>query len=158
MATRINTVIFDGFVQDLKTRYRQSTQRATMALTDTEVRNAKPADKAYKLTDAQGMFLLVAATGSKLWRMDYRFAEKRKTLALGIYPAVSLLKARQRRDKARELLADGIDPGEAKKEAAQAKAAETANTFELVAREFHATQLEKWSPSHANKWLCMFER
>jgi len=107
-----------------------------MALTDTEVRNAKPTDKAYKLTDAQGLFLLVATTGNKLWRMDYRFADKRKTLALGVYPAVSLLKARQRRDKARELLADGIDPGAAKQEAKQAQAAAMANTFELVARDW----------------------
>jgi integrase len=109
---------------------------ATMALTDTEVRNAKPTDKAYKLTDAQGMFLLVATTGNKLWRMDYRFAEKRKTLALGIYPAVSLLKARQRRDKARELLADGIDPGAAKQAAKEAQAAIHANTFEKVALDW----------------------
>ena len=107
-----------------------------MALTDTEVRNAKPTDKAYKLTDAQGMFLLVATTGNRLWRMDYRFAEKRKTLALGVYPAVSLLKARQRRDKARELLADGIDPGAAKQEAKQAQAAVLANTFERVSLEW----------------------
>ncbi|MBK9442901.1 MAG: integrase arm-type DNA-binding domain-containing protein [Comamonadaceae bacterium] len=107
-----------------------------MALTDTEVRNAKPTDKAYKLTDAQGLFLLVATTGNRLWRMDYRFAEKRKTLALGVYPAVSLLKARQRRDKARELLADGIDPGAAKQEAKAAQAAVLANTFEKVALEW----------------------
>jgi integrase len=107
-----------------------------MALTDTEVRNAKRTDKAYKLTDAQGMFLLVATTGNKLWRMDYRFADKRKTLALGMYPAVSLLKARQRRDKARELLADGIDPGAAKQEAKQAQAAILVNTFEKVALEW----------------------
>ena len=107
-----------------------------MALTDTEVRNAKPTGKAYKLTDAQGLFLLVATTGNRLWRMDYRFAEKRKTLALGMYPAVSLLKARQRRDKARELLADGIDPGAAKQEAKQAQAAAMANTFEAVARDW----------------------
>ena len=107
-----------------------------MALTDTEVRNAKPTEKAYKLTDAQGLFLLVATTGNRLWRMDYRFAEKRKTLALGMYPAVSLQKARQRRDKARELLADGIDPGTAKQEAKQVQATLLANTFEKVARDW----------------------
>jgi len=130
-----------------------------MALTDTFVKQVKHSGPTAgdKHTDGNGMYLLVKPAG-KYWRMDYRFADKRKTLALGIYPAVSLAKARQRRDKARELLADGIDPGEAKKEAVQAKAAESANTFELVAREFHATQLEKWSPSHANKWMRMFER
>jgi len=127
-----------------------------MALTDTEVRNAKPTDKAYKLTDAQGMFLLVATTGNRLWRMDYRFAEKRKTLALGVYPAVSLLKARQRRDKARELLADGIDPGAAKQEAKQAQAAVLANTFERVSLEWlEKTKADRMASTHGKvtTWL-----
>jgi len=81
------------------------------------------------------MYLHVKAAG-KYWRMDYTHSAKRKTLALGVYPAVSLLKARQRRDKARELLADGIDPGAAKQEAKQAQAAAMANTFEAVARDW----------------------
>ena len=108
-----------------------------MPLTDTFTKNVKhtgtPAGD--KHTDGGGMFLLVNA-GGKYWRMNYRFAEKRKTLALGVYPAVSLLKARQRRDKARELLADGIDPGAAKQEEKQAQAALLANTFERVALEW----------------------
>jgi hypothetical protein len=79
----------------------------------------KPAGDKHR--DGSGMYLLVNA-GGKYWRMDYRFADKRKTLALGVYPEVSLAKARQRRDKARELLADGIDPGIAKREEKQAKA------------------------------------
>ena len=88
-----------------------------MALTDTFTKNAKHSGKPAgdKHRDGNGMYLLVTA-GGKYWRMDYRFAEKRKTLALGVYPEVSLAKARQRRDKARELLADGIDPGIAKRE------------------------------------------
>lgn len=88
-----------------------------------------------KHTDGGGMYLLVNA-GGKYWRMDYRFAEKRRTLALGVFPAVSLEKARQRRDKARELLADGIDPNAAKQEEKQAKAAAAVNTFEAVAHEW----------------------
>lgn len=107
-----------------------------MALTDTEARNAKPKEKAYKLTDAQGLYLLVSTTGGKLWRMDYRFADKRKTLSLGTYPTITLLKARQRRDKAREQLADGIDPGAAKQEVKAAQAAILANTFEKVALDW----------------------
>jgi hypothetical protein len=83
------------------------------------------------------MYLLING-GGKYWRMDYRFAEKRKTLALGTYPEVSLLKARQRREKARELLADGIDPSTAKQEEKAVKAAAAANTFEVVAREWLA--------------------
>ena len=108
-----------------------------MPLTDTFAKNIKhtgtPAGD--KHTDGGGMYLLVNA-GGKYWRMNYRFAGKRKTLALGVYPAVSLLKARQRRDKARELLADGIDPSTAKREDKQAKADAAANTFEAVARDW----------------------
>ncbi len=108
-----------------------------MALTDTFAKNIKHtgAPAGDKHTDGGGMYLLVNASG-KYWRMNYRFADKRKTLALGVYPAVSLLKARQRRDKARELLADGIDPSSAKQEDKQAKADAAANTFESVARDW----------------------
>ena len=108
-----------------------------MALTDVFVKNSKHSGAAAgdKHTDADGMYLLVKAAG-KYWRMNYRFAEKRKTLALGVYPAVSLAKARQRRDKARELLADGTDPSTAKQEEKQATAAAAANTFEAVARQW----------------------
>jgi len=108
-----------------------------MALTDTFVKNAKftGASLKEKHTDGGGMYLLIMASG-KYWRMNYRFDSKQKTLALGVYPAVSLLKARQRRDKARELLADGIDPGAAKQEEKQAQAAVLANTFERIALEW----------------------
>ena len=108
-----------------------------MALTDTFVKNVKHtgASAGDKHTDGGNMYLLVNA-GGKYWRMNYRFDGKQKTLALGVYDDVSLLKARQRRDKARELLADGIDPGAAKQEAKQAQAAAMANTFETVARDW----------------------
>jgi integrase len=108
-----------------------------MALTDTFVKNAKhQASKAgEKYRDGGGMYLLVSASG-KYWRMDYRFTGKRKTLALGVYPEVSLAKARLRREKARELLADGIDPNTAKSNEKQAKAALALNTFEAIAREW----------------------
>jgi integrase len=106
-----------------------------MALTDTFVKNTKPTTAGDKHRDGGGLYLLVNASG-KYWRMDYRFAEKRKTLALGVYPDVSLAKARQRRDKAREQLADGIDPGEAKKADKATQAAILANTFERVALEW----------------------
>ena len=118
-----------------------------MALTDTFVKTAKHTGTPVgdKHTDGGGMYLLVNK-GGKYWRMNYRFADKRKTLALGVYPAVSLAKARQRRDKARELLADGLDPSTAKREAKQASATAAANTFELVAREFHKLMGDSWSP------------
>jgi integrase len=110
-----------------------------MALTDTFIRNVKPteAPAGDKHSDGLGMYLLVNAAG-KYWRLNYRFAEKRKTLALGVYPAVSLAKARARRDKARELLADGIDPSTAKREDKRAQADAAANTFEMVARDWLA--------------------
>ena len=94
-----------------------------MALTDTFVKNVKHSGAASgdKYTDGRAMYLLVNAVG-KYWRMNYRFADKRKTLALGVYPDVGLAKARARRDKAREQLADGIDPATAKREEKQAQA------------------------------------
>ena len=108
-----------------------------MALADTFVRQVKHTGKPAgdKHTDGGGMYLLVKA-GGKYWRVDYTHADRRKTLALGVYPEVSLAKARQRRDKARELLADGIDPSTAKQEDKQAKADAAANTFEAVARDW----------------------
>ena len=108
-----------------------------MALADTFVRQVKHTGKPTgdKHTDGGGMYLLVKA-GGKYWRVDYTHADKRKTLALGVYPEVTLAKARQRRDKARELLADGIDPSTAKQEDKQAKADAAANTFEAVARDW----------------------
>ena len=108
-----------------------------MALADTFVRQVKHSGKTTgdKHADGGGMYLLVKA-GGKYWRMDYTHADKRKTLALGIYPEVSLAKARVRRDKARVLLADGIDPSTAKQGDKQAKADAAANTFEAVARDW----------------------
>ena len=125
-----------------------------MALTDTFTKNTKHSGAAAgdKHTDGGGMYLLVNK-GGKYWRMDYRHADKRRTLALGVYPAVSLAKARQRRDKARELLADGKDPSTAKREEKQTAATAAANTFELVAREFHKNKGDSWSPGYAEKWL-----
>ncbi|MFT4195010.1 tyrosine-type recombinase/integrase [Ottowia sp.] len=129
-----------------------------MALSDTFVRTVKPSGKPAgdKHADGQGLYLLVKP-GGKYWRMDYRYAGKRKTLAVGVYPAVTLAKARQARDKARELLADGQDPGEAKREAKAARAAAAANTFELVAREYHKVKASGWSEKYGRKWLTGME-
>lgn len=106
-----------------------------MALTDTFVKNVKSTGSVAgdKHSDGQGLYLLVKKSG-KYWRMGYRYIGRQKTLALGIYPAVSLAKARRRRDQARELLADGIDPSLAKRQEKQAKLEAAANTFEAAAR------------------------
>jgi integrase len=121
----------------LKYRQPHTAKGAPMALTDTFAKNTKPTESPTgdKYRDGGGMYLLISK-GGKYWRMDYRFAEKRKTLALGVYPAVSLLKARQRRDKARELLADGVDPSTAKQDEKKIKATAAANTFEAVAEQW----------------------
>ena len=106
-----------------------------MALTNTGIKNLKPTGKPKKYSDGQGMYLLVNAAG-KYWRIDYAFAGKRKTLALGTYPDVSLESARKRRTAARELLAEGVDPGAAKRQAKNALVARHAATFEVVATEW----------------------
>ncbi len=126
-----------------------------MALSDTFVKQIKPKGNTTtgeKYADGGGLYLLVKDSG-KYWRLAYRFNAKQKTLALGVYPAVSLAKARQRRAKAREQLADSIDPGLAKKAEKQISNLSTANTFEAVAREFLDTKAHDWTPGYAEKWL-----
>ena len=109
-----------------------------------------------KYANGGGMYLLVKST-SKYWRMDYRFAGKRKTLAIGVYPDVSLEQARKKRDKAREQLAADTDPSEAKREVRNATVIAASNTFELVAREFHKSKKSAWSPVYSDKWIRLME-
>lgn len=107
----------------------------TVMLSDLAVRAAKPRGKQYRLTDERGLYLLVRETGGKLWRFDYRYGGRRYTLALGQFPSVPLSRARAKRDEARKLLSDGLDPAFEKKRAAAAATANRANTFEVVADE-----------------------
>lgn len=127
-----------------------------MALTDTALRNAKPTDKAYKLYDEKGLYLIVNPNGGKWWRLKYRFNDKEKTLSVGTYPEISLASARAKRDEARTLVAEGKDPSEARKDAkAQAKL-EALNTFEAVANEWHALHNKSKSERHqqrVKRWL-----
>ena len=127
-----------------------------MPLTDTKARNAKPKEKQFKLFDTEGLFLLIAPAGGKWWRFKYRFGGKEKLLSLGTYPEVGLAKARQRRDSAREQVADGIDPSQARK-ALKAAKAQDENTFEVVAREWHAKFTPTWTPGHAAMILRRLE-
>lgn len=122
-----------------------------MALTDIKVRSAKPEDKEYSLTDGDGMFLLVHTNGSRYWRLRFRFGGKQHLMALGVYPEVSLLGARQKRDEARKLVAAGVDPREHKK-AIKVKQQDDEKTFEVVARAWHADN-KKWSSLHAERIL-----
>ena len=119
-----------------------------MALSDTKIKKAKPSEKQIKLFDGGGLFLLVTPQGSKLWRLKYRHGGKEKLLALGTYPTVSLADARRKRDEARRQLDGDLDPGEARKVQKQVENRET-ETFELIAREWHAEFIKTWSDSHA---------
>ncbi|MEZ0246108.1 MAG: tyrosine-type recombinase/integrase [Methylophilaceae bacterium] len=129
-----------------------------MPLTDTAVRNAKPETKPRKLADEKGLFLLVHSNGSKYWRLKYRFGGREKLLALGVYPDVSLADARQRRDDARKLLANGVDPGETKKAVKAAGAEKAANSFEVIAREWYAKNAASWTESHGARIIRRLER
>ena len=122
-------------------------------LTASEVANAKPKAKPYKMHDARGLFLLVTPAGGKLWRLKYRRPGTRaeNTLGLGIYPDVSLRQARERRDAARKLLADGIDPGVQRQADKAAQRAAAADSFEVIAREFIAQRLADKAESHRSK-------
>lgn len=130
-----------------------------MALNDTFVKNAKHTGKPAgdKHSDGGGLYLHVNATG-KYWRMAYRFNAKQKTLSIGVYPSVSLAQARAARDKAKQQLAQGIDPSSAKREEKQARALESANTFEAVAREWLAKQVATIANSTHGKVSAWLEK
>lgn len=131
-----------------------------MPLTDVFIRGLKNTGTNQKYTDGGGLYLFVSTTGGRLWRMDYRFAGKRKTLSFGAYPAVPLKDARQKRDEAKELLAQGVDPGVQKKQAKAAAAAlaqEQAATFEAVAREWYAKKTGHLTPDYQKQIISRLE-
>jgi hypothetical protein len=129
-----------------------------MPLTDTAIRNAKPGEKPIKLFDERGLYLELSPTGGKWWRLKYRFGGKEKRLSLGVYPDVSLKEARDRRDGARKLLADGVDPSENRKAEKSARANHAANSFEVVAREWLAKYSPRWAANHGGRVVQRFER
>lgn len=126
-----------------------------MALTDTKVRSAKPEAKEYSLVDGDGMFLLIHPNGSKYWRFRFRFGGKQHLMAFGVYPETSLADARQKREEARKLVAAGVDPREHKRAVKEEQAKEVI-TFELVARDWHASN-QKWTESHSGRVLKSLE-
>lgn len=129
-----------------------------MPLSDKQCKALTASQKGYKRYDSHGLYLEVAPNGSKYWRLKYRFAGKEKRLALGTYPEVSLVEAREKRDAYKKLLASRIDPASARREEKEAIAVSTATTFELVAREWHARYKDKWSPDHAQRIIGLMER
>ncbi|QND82969.1 Prophage integrase [Chromobacterium vaccinii] len=128
-----------------------------MALTDLAIRQAKPQDKPYQLADGESLYLEVSPSGGKLWRFRFRFQGKAGILALGKYPAVGLSDARQKAHEARVQLAQGINPSQAKKEAKVVAQIAATNAFELVAREWHEKQLDRWTPDHARRVMDSLE-
>lgn len=132
--------------------------KLAIPLTDIQPRTAKPKEKPYKLTDGGGLYLLVKPTGAKYWRMGYRFAGVEGLLALGKYPEVSLADARKLRASAREKINAGIDPSQAKRIDKINQATANANTFEAVAREWHANKLDSWQERTATNVLHRLEK
>ena len=128
-----------------------------MALTDISIRNAKPAEKPRKLSDGGGLYLEVRPNGGRWWRLKYRIADKEKLLSLGVYPDVSLSLARERREEARKLLAQGIDPSAQRKAAKEAGKELAANSFERIAREWYEKNRPSWVASHGDKIIRRLE-
>ena len=125
-----------------------------MPLTENVIQKAEPADKQYKLTDGEGMYLLVSKKGGKWWRLDYRFNGKRKTLSLGTYPKTKLKKARELRGDARKLISNGVDPSLQRR---IHKYQGNEDSFEAIAREWHTKHSPNWSDSHGVRILRRLE-
>lgn len=128
-----------------------------MPLSDTAIRNAKPADKPRKLADGGGLYIEVAPSGGKWWRFKYRFEGKEKRLSLGVYPDVGLKDARDKHAEARKLLAAGVDPSANKKAAKSAQGERAANSFEIVAREWFDKHAPNWKENHSGKIIRRLE-
>ncbi len=129
-----------------------------MKLNARQVDAAKPREKAYKLADGAGLYLEVVPSGSRYWRMKYRFNGKEKRMAFGVYPTVSLAQARALRDEAKKKLAEGIDPSFAKKEEKLVRDVQLNNTFQAVALEWHGTKVSRWSEGYASDIIEAFNK
>ena len=129
-----------------------------MSLTDAHIRNLKYPGKPKKYFDGNGLFLFYSSSGNKLWRMAYRFDQKPKTLSFGEYPTISLKDARERRDEAKKLLANGIDPGEKKKVVKAEELSEIKDTFQSIALEWHETRTSDFTEKHRGTVMYRMEK
>ncbi len=137
-----------------------SMPKKIVPLSATKIDKAKPQAKDVKMYDGGGLYLLISPSGGKLWYLKYRFGDKEKKLALGPYPTLTLDAARKRREEAKKFLLNGVDPGAMKQVLKSTVKHASANTFELVAREWHHkfSTAGKWSPSHAEDILHRLEK
>lgn len=124
-----------------------------MKLTATQIKAAKPKEKAYKLFDGGGMYLEVFPNGTKSWRLKYRIGGKEKRVVFGVFPTVTLAEARAKRDEAKKVLAAGGDPGQEKQAEKQAKVMAVSNSFERLALEWHEHKAPNWSAGYASDIL-----
>ena len=127
-------------------------------LTDTAIRNAKPSDKPVRLFDGRGLYLEISPAGGKLWRLKYRFGGKEKRLAFGAYPEITLVNARERRDQARKLFANNVDPSEHKRAQKSASQERVANSFEVIGREWFGKHCNTWAASHSERNIRRLEK
>ncbi|MEQ2027583.1 integrase arm-type DNA-binding domain-containing protein [Xenorhabdus szentirmaii] len=128
-----------------------------MKLTARQVETVKPQDKDFKLSDGGGLYLLIKTNGSKYWRLKYRIAGKEKLLAIGTFPLITLAEARKKRDEAKKLIAEGIDPNQDKKQKKLAAKGEINNTFESTAREWYEQRKDRWSVGYRTDMMSAFE-
>jgi integrase len=129
-----------------------------MKLTIRQIDTQKPKDKAFKLSDGGGLYLLVNPNGARYWRLKYRFAGKEKLLAIGVYPDVTLAQARNRREEAKKLLGEGKDPGQERKLEKLSRQLEIENSFEAIAREWYKRRFDRWSVSYREEMMRTFEK
>ncbi|OAT22834.1 tyrosine-type recombinase/integrase [Proteus myxofaciens] len=129
-----------------------------MKLTVKQIDSSKPKEKDYKLSDGGGLYLLVKTNGGKYWRLKYRIDGKEKLLAIGIYPTVTLADARRKRDDAKRLLADGIDPNQQRKEQKQSSKIDSVNTFKNIALEWYEGRKDRWSVGYRDDMMDAFEK
>lgn len=127
-------------------------------LTATAVKSAKPQSKQYKLSDSGGMYLLVLPAGGRYWRLKYRISGKEKMLALGVFPEMTLAEARERREEAKKLIKQGIDPSLEKQKRKREKRMQAENSLERIAREWHELRSKDVTPNYAKNIILRLEK
>ncbi len=133
--------------------------KLVLPLTDLQIKSAKPREKTYKLSDGGGLFIEITPVGTKLWRLGYTQLSGKKTrLALGVYPVVTLAAAREKRLKIKQQIDAGIDPAQSRRAAKQQRTISAANTFEVIAREWHANKEDSWKESTSKNVIHRLER